>query len=68
MCVNARGRIAGQPRPGNPARGGNRHAQAALLDDDDGAALACLRQHWIATRATIAPMASELRQLSGDSQ
>jgi hypothetical protein len=40
-------------------------AQAALLDDDDDAALECLREHWLAIRATIAPLAAELRQLAG---
>jgi hypothetical protein len=38
-------------------------AQAALLDDDDDAALAHLREHWTVTRATIATLAAELRQL-----
>jgi hypothetical protein len=41
-------------------------AQAALLDEDDGAALAHLREHWLVTRSAIAPMAAELRQLAGD--
>jgi hypothetical protein len=38
-------------------------AQAALLDGDDDAALANLRRHWIATRASIAPLAAELLAL-----
>lgn len=38
-------------------------AQAALLDEDDEAALACLRRQWLATRAGIAPLAAELKDL-----
>jgi hypothetical protein len=38
-------------------------AQAALFDDDDDAALAVLRRHWIAIRADITPLAAELSAL-----
>jgi hypothetical protein len=38
-------------------------AQAALLDGDDDAALANLRRHWTATRASITPLACELLAL-----
>ncbi|MDQ6702451.1 MAG: hypothetical protein M3Z96_04770 [Pseudomonadota bacterium] len=40
-------------------------AQAALLDGDDDAALDSLRRHWRVICATIAPLAAELRDLSG---
>jgi hypothetical protein len=43
-------------------------AQAALLDGDDDAALANLRRHWIAARADISPLASELLALRKEGQ
>jgi hypothetical protein len=39
-------------------------AQAALLDSDDDAALDNLRRHWRVIRASIAPLAAELRDLA----
>jgi hypothetical protein len=41
-------------------------AQAALLDGDDDLALANLRRHWRALRASIAPLAAELQDLAGE--
>jgi hypothetical protein len=43
-------------------------AQAALLDSDDGAAIANLRRHWIATHTGIAPLAGELLALRKEGQ
>ena len=43
-------------------------AQAALLDGDDGAAIANLRRHWIATHTGIAPLAGELLALRKEGQ
>jgi hypothetical protein len=38
-------------------------AVAALLDDDDDAALDCLRRQWIVNRAVVTPAAVELGSL-----
>ncbi|WOJ89892.1 hypothetical protein RZS28_00830 [Methylocapsa polymorpha] len=40
-------------------------AHVALMDADDALALECLREHWRATRVTLAPMAAELGKLAG---
>jgi hypothetical protein len=39
--------------------------QASLLDGDDDAALENLRRHWRVIRASITPLAAELRDLAG---